>query len=82
MSFCKDCVRGESRSIISALNSTHQKASGVRWEGTPEGKIEKINGVDAYVATPTQDYPKDKVLLLLTDIFGVPLVNTQVSVED
>ncbi|KAL1692439.1 dienelactone hydrolase [Schizophyllum commune] len=57
-------------------------APGVRWEGTPEGKIEKINGVDAYVATPTQDYPKDKVLLLLTDIFGVPLVNTQLLADD
>ena len=51
---------------------------GVRWEGTPTGKIEKINGVDAYIATPEQDYPKDKVLLFLTDIFGMQLVNSQV----
>ncbi|KAL1746900.1 dienelactone hydrolase [Schizophyllum fasciatum] len=55
---------------------------GVRWEGTPAGKIETINGVEAYVATPEQDYPKDKVLLLLTDIFGVPLVNNKLLADD
>lgn len=31
-----------------------------------------------YVATPTQDYPKDKVLLYLTDVFGIELINHQV----
>ncbi|TRM64789.1 dienelactone hydrolase [Schizophyllum amplum] len=55
---------------------------GVRWDGTPAGKIEKINGVDCYVATPESDYPKDKVLLFLTDIFGVPLVNSQLVADD
>ncbi|KAL1682888.1 Alpha/Beta hydrolase protein [Schizophyllum commune] len=55
---------------------------GVRWEGTPTGKIEKINGVDTYVATPEVDYPKDKVLLLLTDIYGLPLVNNQLLADD
>ncbi|TRM64852.1 Alpha/Beta hydrolase protein [Schizophyllum amplum] len=55
---------------------------GVRWEGTPTGKMEKINGVDCYVATPEGDYPKDKVLLLLTDVFGLPLVNNKLLADD
>ena len=43
-----------------------------------KGKLEKIGGVECYVATPSVDYPKDKVLLYLSDVFGVSLVNSQV----
>ncbi len=43
------------------------------------GKIEKIGGVECYVATPTGEYPKDKVVLFLTDVFGIPLINNKVS---
>jgi len=56
--------------------------SGVRYEGTPEGKLDKIGGVDAYIATPTVAYPKDAVILLLTDIFGYKLVNSQLLADD
>ncbi|EPQ56721.1 dienelactone hydrolase endo-1,3,1,4-beta-D-glucanase [Gloeophyllum trabeum ATCC 11539] len=56
--------------------------SGVRHEGNPEGKIEKIGGVDCYVATPTVDYPKNKVLLFLTDVFGITLTNSQLLADD
>jgi hypothetical protein len=35
-------------------------------------------GVECYVATPTVSYPKDKVLLFLTDVYGHVLVNAQV----
>jgi len=54
---------------------------GVIHEGTPEGKIETIGGVETYVATPTVDYPKDKVILLLTDVFGLPLVNNKLLAD-
>ena len=43
------------------------------------GKWEKIGGVDCYVSTPTVDYPKDKVLLFLTDAFGLELTNSLVN---
>ncbi|KAH8105260.1 alpha/beta-hydrolase [Cristinia sonorae] len=56
--------------------------SGVRHEGTPEGKWEKINGVDCYVATPTVEYAKEKALLFLTDIFGPQLINNQLLADD
>ena len=32
----------------------------------------------SYVATPQGDYPKDKVVLFLTDVFGIPLINNRV----
>lgn len=46
------------------------------------GKWEKIGGVDSYVATPTVNYPKDKAVLFLPDVFGAQLINAQVSVQD
>ncbi|KAG6898562.1 hypothetical protein C0993_006011 [Termitomyces sp. T159_Od127] len=55
--------------------------SGVIHEGTPEGKWEMIGGVNSYVATPTVEYPKDKVVLLLTDVFGPQLVNSQLLAD-
>ncbi|ESK84748.1 dienelactone hydrolase endo- -beta-d-glucanase [Moniliophthora roreri MCA 2997] len=54
---------------------------GVVHEGTPTGKWEKIGGVDCYVAIPSIDYPKDKVLLYLADVFGVQLPNAQLLVD-
>jgi len=57
--------------------------TGVRHEGEPTGKTEKIGGVECYVATPSNaDYPKDKVVLFLTDVFGLPLVNNKLLVDD
>ncbi|PCH44441.1 alpha/beta-hydrolase [Wolfiporia cocos MD-104 SS10] len=56
--------------------------SGVRHEGTPEGKFELIGGINTYVATPSVDYPQDKVILYLVDIFGVTLVNHQLLADD
>jgi len=55
---------------------------GVTHEGTPKGKWEKIGGVDTYVATPTKDYPKDKAILFLTDVFGPQLINAQLLADD
>jgi len=56
--------------------------SGVRHEGTPEGKIELIDGVACYIATPTVDYPRDKVVLFLPDIFGIELENAKLLADD
>ncbi|KAH7908202.1 dienelactone hydrolase [Hygrophoropsis aurantiaca] len=55
---------------------------GVRHEGEPEGKIETIGGVKCYVGTPAVDYPKDKVVLFLPDVFGIELVNNKLLVDD
>jgi hypothetical protein len=42
------------------------------------GKWDKIGGVDCYVAIPTMDYPKDKVILYISDVYGPQLINAQV----
>jgi len=55
---------------------------GVRLDGPTEGKLEKVGGVDAYIAIPTGDYPKDAVILFLSDIFGIQLPNGQLLADD
>ncbi|KAJ3985624.1 alpha/beta-hydrolase [Lentinula detonsa] len=55
---------------------------GVTHEGTPKGKWEKIGGIDCYVGTPSVDYPKDKALLFLPDVFGMQLINNKLLVDD
>ncbi|KAF7797495.1 hypothetical protein EIP86_008694 [Pleurotus ostreatoroseus] len=44
--------------------------------------MEQIGGVECYVALPQGDYPKDKVVLFLTDVFGIPLINNRLLVDD
>ncbi|THH00654.1 hypothetical protein EW026_g1919 [Hermanssonia centrifuga] len=55
---------------------------GVRHEGTPEGKVEQIGGVDCYIATPSVEYPTDKVILYIPDVFGIQLVNHKLQADD
>ncbi|KAJ3784694.1 dienelactone hydrolase, partial [Lentinula aff. detonsa] len=55
---------------------------GVTHSGEPTGNWQEINGVKSYIATPSQDYPKDKVLLYITDIFGPQLVNNRLLADD
>ncbi|GJE95617.1 alpha/beta hydrolase [Phanerochaete sordida] len=55
---------------------------GFKHEGTPEGTIEEIDGIDCYVATPKGDYDKNVVVLMLTDIFGLALVNNKLLADD
>jgi len=56
---------------------------GVRHEGTPEGKWETINGIECYVATPSDAaFQKDAVLLYLADIFGAQSPNAQLLADD
>ncbi|KAF9443244.1 dienelactone hydrolase endo-1,3,1,4-beta-D-glucanase [Macrolepiota fuliginosa MF-IS2] len=55
---------------------------GARHEGTVEGKEATINGVAVYIATPTVEYPKDKAILFLPDVFGYQLSNAQLLADD
>ncbi|KAG9218647.1 hypothetical protein PLEOSDRAFT_1076398 [Pleurotus ostreatus PC15] len=55
---------------------------GVRHEGTLEGQLENIGGIECYTATPAGDFPKDKVLLFLPDAFGISLINSRLLVDD
>ncbi|KAF9236488.1 dienelactone hydrolase endo-1-3,1,4-beta-D-glucanase [Melanogaster broomeanus] len=51
-------------------------------EGTPTGAINKVNGVDAYfVSGAPSDAPKGIAVVLLTDAFGLPLVNSKLIAD-
>lgn len=66
--------RGRPRRLASPIPT---KTGGLLIHNT--GKIEQIGGVESYVAIPTGDYPKDKVILFLSDVFGIPLINNKAS---
>ncbi|KAE9403608.1 alpha/beta-hydrolase [Gymnopus androsaceus JB14] len=56
---------------------------GVTHEGTPKGTWQEIGGINCYVGTPSDvEYPKDKALLFLSDVFGMQLVNNQLLIDD
>ncbi|EIM81993.1 chlorocatechol-degradation protein [Stereum hirsutum FP-91666 SS1] len=54
---------------------------GVVHEGETTGTIETIGGVRTYIATPSQDFPKDKAVLILTDVFGLELNNNRLLAD-
>jgi len=54
----------------------------VRHKGTPSGKVEKINGVETYIALPEGDYTKGTAILFLTDAFGMQYINNQLLADD
>ncbi|KAG6825847.1 hypothetical protein H0H92_002195 [Tricholoma furcatifolium] len=80
MSLCKDCVSGKPVFIVLEAWLT-MIMSGVIHDGEAQGKWEDINGVNCYVATPSVEYPKDKVILFLTDVFGPQLINNQLLAD-
>lgn len=43
-----------------------------------QGVFEEINGIKTCVVSPKVDYPKDKVVLYLTDILGLEFPNNRV----
>ncbi|KAG2089648.1 hypothetical protein BD769DRAFT_1679878 [Suillus cothurnatus] len=55
---------------------------GVCHEGEPLGTLETIDSVACYIATPTVDYAKDKVILFLPDTFGIKLINAKLLADD
>nr|GAT50877.1 predicted protein [Mycena chlorophos] len=56
----------------------------VRLEGTPEGKMETISGIECYIGTPAENCARgaDKAVLFLTDVFGLSLANNKLLVDD
>ena len=64
----------EGTSITNSFTEIHTEMRSTTLVGT----IAQIDGVECYVATPQADYPKDKVILFLTDVFGIPLINNRV----
>ncbi|KAH9933392.1 alpha/beta-hydrolase [Fomitopsis serialis] len=55
---------------------------GVRHEGVPNGRIERIAGVECYVTEPLGTQSQEKAILYLTDAYGHRFVNNQVLADD
>ncbi|KAJ7113819.1 hypothetical protein C8R44DRAFT_841988 [Mycena epipterygia] len=47
-----------------------------------KSKMEVIAGIAYCVATLTVDYPKDKVIMFITNVFGITLPNSQLLADD
>ncbi|KAF7289067.1 hypothetical protein HMN09_01354900 [Mycena chlorophos] len=65
-----------------SVNVCEHCIKGVRHEGTPEGELTTVGGIETYVATPTGAYAKDKAILYLTDVFGPRFLNHQLLADD
>ncbi|KAF7966698.1 hypothetical protein HWV62_37322 [Athelia sp. TMB] len=86
MSLCANCTKGAGHTRLPSLqiliSGTSFDFLGVRHEGTPTGTIETVAGVQCYVATPQGPYAREKAVLLLTDVFGMQLENSQLLADD
>ncbi|KAF9457820.1 dienelactone hydrolase endo-1,3,1,4-beta-D-glucanase [Collybia nuda] len=73
-----------SSAIAGVIPLTDDCIKGVTFEGTPKGNIDTftINGVATYVAKAQHSSNPNRALLLLTDIFGLPLVNSKLMADD
>ncbi|KAF9523365.1 dienelactone hydrolase endo-1,3,1,4-beta-D-glucanase [Crepidotus variabilis] len=82
MSFCKGCFSGVTHEGTPKGTAPTFGIDFIAPQVSLLGKWEKIGGVDCYVGTPTIDYPKDKVILYLPDVFGPQLINAQLLIDD
>ncbi|KAF8519660.1 Alpha/Beta hydrolase protein [Gautieria morchelliformis] len=55
---------------------------GVSHSGTPVGQLVKIGGFDTYVSKPEGNFPKDKAVLFLADVFGIQMNNSKLLADD
>ncbi|KAI6156132.1 alpha/beta-hydrolase [Pisolithus thermaeus] len=56
--------------------------AGQEYKGSPQGKTQNLGSESCYVGTPTGKYDHKKALILLTDIFGLTLMNNPLLVDD
>ena len=53
----------------------------VQHVGDPRGTIERIAGVETYIASPPSGTTEDKIILFFADIFGPLYVNSQLLMD-
>lgn len=66
------------RPLVRSSPTSHVRRAILNRRCVHVGTIETIGGVRTYIATPSQDFPKDKAVLILTDVFGLELNNNRV----
>ncbi|KAJ5368280.1 uncharacterized protein N7496_008040 [Penicillium cataractarum] len=57
-------------------------ATGFKHEGNPAGELVNIRGVQNYIARPADQRSPEKVVIILSDIFGVSFINNQLLADD
>lgn len=56
-------------------------ASGSLHTGTPTGRIEKVHGLNCYIADPPSDNPKG-IVVIIPDVFGWELPNSRILADE
>lgn len=56
-------------------------AAGQIHTGTPTGRVDKVHGLDCYIAAPPEATTPQAVIVILPDIFGWELVNTRLLAD-
>lgn len=56
-------------------------ATGSLHSGTPQGRIEKVHGLDCYVADAPSGSPKG-VVVIIPDAFGIGLPNNRILADE
>lgn len=57
-------------------------AAGEIHTGTPSGRrVDKIHGLDCYIASPPAGIEPKGVIVILPDVFGWKLVNTRILTD-
>ncbi|KAH7069509.1 dienelactone hydrolase [Paraphoma chrysanthemicola] len=67
--------------IGSALGAYSFPPHQVRNAGEPVGQLKNISGIEMYISYPPGRNTSDKVLLFVTDIFGVPLLQNKLLAD-
>lgn len=56
-------------------------ATGSLHTGTPQGRVDKLHGLDCYIAEPPTDSPKG-VVVIIPDAFGWELPNNRILADE
>lgn len=56
-------------------------AAGEIHTGTPSGRVDKVHGLDCYIASPPAGTEPKGVIVILPDVFGWKLVNTRILAD-
>ncbi|KAL1614744.1 hypothetical protein SLS54_009501 [Diplodia seriata] len=56
-------------------------AAGEIHTGTPSGRVDKVHGLDCYIASPPVGTEPEGVVVILPDVFGWELVNTRILAD-
>ena len=51
-------------------------------EGTPNGSLTKVHGLDTYVSEPAEGKPVKGIVIIIPDAFGVEFINNKLLADN